>query len=309
MTNIHVALTFDDNYLEQSIVLMTSILVNKNDDEQIFFHILDGGLNEESKQKLWDLKNCVIEIHSVDSEIFKNYKKADYYPVSMLYTMILPDIIDVDKLIYLDSDMVVNSSLIELLQIDLDDNYVAAVEDANGKKYAKRFGLKSDLKFFNTGVMLINCTKWRADNIPQRAVEISMKNTGTIFGYDQTVLNQLFEGKVEFLDLKWNLQYCPLNVWATYNDKNEYKNAIKTPSIVHYVGDYKPWKQGLGCFNPKQENYFKYHKLTAYAFPDYEKWLKEDKSAAYKGLIAFIKRYPLFFLRRRFWKNLVNTSL
>lgn len=304
MENINIALTFDDNYLEQSVVLITSILANKSADEKIIFHILDGGLSDVSKELLKKIENCAVEFYKVDPEIFRNYKKADYYPVSMLYTMILPDVIDADKLIYLDSDMVVNSSLKELWQTDFENNYIAAVEDANGKKYVKKFGLKHNSKFFNTGVMLVNCKKWREDNIPERAVAVSMANTGTRFGYDQTVLNQLFENKVKFLNLKWNLQYCPINVWATYDDKEEYKSAIKNPSIVHYVGDYKPWKKGLGCFNPKQEDYFKYHKMTCYAFSDYKKWKMEDKLLAYKGIIAFIKRYPLFFLKKLFWKNL-----
>lgn len=301
--NIHVALTFDDNYLEHSIVLMTSILANKYDDDQIFFHIVDGGLTQKSFDKLFGMQNCSVEIHKVDENLFKNYVKSDYYPVSMLYTMILPDVINVDRLIYLDSDMIVNSSLKELSEMDLGDNYIAAVEDANGKKYAKRFGLKFDSKFFNTGVMVLNCNKWRADNIMARAVEISMANTGTRFGFDQTVLNQLFEGKVKYIDLKWNLQYCPINVWATYDDIEQYKYAIKNPNIVHYVGDYKPWKKGLGCFNPRQENYFKYHKLTSFAFENYEQWKKQDKLFAYKGLLAFIKRYPLFFFKKQFWRS------
>lgn len=303
MENIHVALTFDDNYMEHSIVLMTSILANKRDDETIFFHIVDGGLNDFSKRIIRNMKNCSIEFHSVDKKIFEKYKKTDYYPVSMLYTMILPALISVDKLIYLDSDMVVNSSLRELWDTDLKDNYVAAAEDCNGKKYAKRFSLKAESRFFNTGTMLINCKKWLADDIPHRAAKISMDNTGTTFGFDQTVLNQLFEGKVEFLDLKWNLQYCPINVWPTYDDVEQYKNAIKSPNIVHYVGDYKPWKQGLGCFNPKQNDYLKYHQLTYYAYPDLQKWKKDDKAAAYKGVLALVKRYPLFFLKKQFWKN------
>jgi len=309
MENIHVALAFDDNYLEHSIVLMTSILANKNDNEKIFFHIIDGGLNDRSKEILWNMKNCVINFYTVDKSVFEHYKKSDYYPISMLYTMILPDVINVDKLIYLDSDMVVNSSLTELWQINLEDNFVAAIEDANGKKYAKRFGLKIDSKFFNSGVMLINCKKWLENDIPHRAAKISMEKTGTTFGFDQTVLNQLFEDKVKFLDLKWNLQYCPINVWPTYENIDEYKKAILNPNIIHYVGDYKPWKQGLGCFNPKQENYFRYHKLTCFAFSDYKKWHLEDKSKSYKGILALIKRYPLFFLRKQFWKNLRYTSL
>lgn len=306
METIHVAMTFDDNYAEHSVVLMTSILVNKKEDEQIYFHIVDGGLSESTKKMLSEIKNCTVSFYSVDPKIFENYVKKDYYPVSMLYTMILPDIISVDRLIYLDSDMVVNSSLSELWQMPLEDNYVAAVEDANGKKYAKRYNLQDGSKFFNTGTMLINCVKWHENHIPHKAVKMSMENTGTNFCYDQTVLNQLFEGKVKFIDYKWNLLYCPLNVWPTYEDRIQYKNAIKNPSIIHYVGDFKPWKQGLGCFNPKQGDYFKYHKLTSYAFNNYAKWFMQDKIGSYKGLIAFVKRYPLFFLRRQFWKNLLK---
>lgn len=299
---MNIALTFDDNYLEQSIILMTSILANGN--ERVTFHIVDGGLSEDSKTTLKKFPNCEVKFYSVDENIFKDYVKSDYYPVSMMYTMVLPELIDVERLIYLDSDMVVNSSLKELYEMDFEDNYIAAVEDANGKKYVKKFGLKPTSKFFNTGVMLVNCAKWRADKISDKAVEFAMAHTGTRFGYDQTSLNLLLEGKVKFIDLKWNLQYCPINVWATYDDELQYKNAIKNPNIIHYVGDYKPWKKGLSYFNPKSADYFKYHKLTSYALEDYKAWEKEDKKLAYKGLLAFVKRYPLFFTRKMFWKNL-----
>lgn len=324
METIHIALTFDNNYVEQSVVLMTSILANKGN-ENIHFHILDGGLNIKTKKRIFEINNCKTEFHLVNTELFKNYKKTDYYPQSMLWTMILPDIIPVNKLLYLDCDMVVNTSLRELWQTDLDDNYIAAVEDANGKKYAKRFGLKKNpvntstglakqrtkgfSKFFNTGTMLINCQKWHKDDIPKKAVEMSMNNTGTALGYDQTVLNKLFEDKVKFLDLKWNLQYCPINIWSTYDSLAEYKDAIETPAIIHYVGDYKPWKPGLGCFNPKQKDYFKYQKLTSFAKKCYPLWFTFDRLFLIRGIWALIKRYPTFFLRKQFWTNIKNNFL
>lgn len=299
---MHIALTFDDNYLEQSVVLMTSILVSGNDG--VIFHIIDGGLSDKSKDILQNFKNCQVKFYSVDKNIFKDYVKSDYYPVSMLYTMILPELIDVERLIYLDSDIVVKSSLKELYQMDFEDNYICAVEDANGKKYVKKFGMNGTSKFFNTGVMLVNCAKWRYNKSSDKSIEFAMAHTGTRFGYDQTSLNILFEGKVKFIDLKWNLQFCPINIWATYEDDLQYKNAIENPNIIHYVGDYKPWKKGFSFFNPKSADYFEFHKLTAFAYSDYKIWAKEDRKLAYKGILAFIKRYPLFFTRKLFWKNL-----
>ena len=307
MQTIHVALAFDDKYSEQSIVLMTSILHNK-DEEKIHFHIADGGLSQDIKKQISNIQNCEITFHLVNKEIFQKYIKKDYYSESMLYSMILPDLISEDKLIYLDCDIVVNTSLKELWNIDFENNYIAAVEDANGKKYAKRFKMPPFLKFFNSGVMLINCKKWRQDDISSQAIEMSMKNTGTKLSYDQNVLNKLFEGNVKFLDLKWNLQYCPFNVWEIYDERAEYKNAIKNPAIIHYVGDFKPWKKGLGCFNPKQKDYLEYHKLTSFSYSDYKKWKVIDKLMSFKGIYAFIKRYPLFFLRKQFWQHLIINS-
>lgn len=303
METIHVALTFDDNYTEQSIVLMTSILHNKGD-EKIHFHILDGGLSDNNKNKVFGIKNCKITFHLVNTKLFENYKQKDYYPVTILWSLILPEVVRVDKLIYFDCDIVVNSSLKELWNTDLEDSYIAAVEDANGKKYSRKFRLKPWTKFFNSGVMVINCKKWRENKISKQALEFAMQHTGTKLGLDQNVLNKLFEGEVKFLDLKWNLQYCPINIWATFSDSEEYKNAINNPAIIHFVGDFKPWKIGLGCFNPKQYEYFRYHKMTLYAFNNYRMWKNFDKLLFIRGIWAYIKRYPLFFMRKQFWNSL-----
>ncbi len=300
METIHAAITHNDNYTEYCVTTMTSIVANKTD-ENIVFHIIDGGLSEASKQKILKVPDCEVVFDKVNTDMFKQYKQADYYPVTILFTMILPDIVNVDKLLYLDCDLVVNSSLKELWQMDIEDNYLIAVEDANGVKYAKKFGLKKGSKFFNTGMMLINCKKWRENNIPQRAIEIALEKTGSAWGYDQTVLNQLFEGNVKYVDLKWNLQYCPINVYPTYDSKDEYRNAIKSANIVHFVGDYKPWKQGFSCFSPKNKDFFKYHAMTSYRWKNYKSWLFWDKVLSYRGILAYIKRYPLFLFRKNFW--------
>jgi len=295
METIHIALSFDDDYTEHSIVLMTSILANKTD-EKIHFHILDGGLSNLNKNKVFELKNCEITFHLI------NKKMA----VNNLFILSLADIISVDKLIYLDTDTIVNSSLKDIGELGLDDNYIAAVEDANGKKYAKRFRLVKGKKFFNSGVMVINCPKWRENNISARAVEIALQNTGAMLGDNQIILNQLFDGHVKFLDLKWNLQCCPINILTVYAQSEDYKSASENPAIINYAGDFKPWKKGLGCFNPKQKEYFKYHKMTSYAFKNYELWRILDKLMALRGIGSFIKSYPLFFTKKLFWKNLVT---
>src|SRR5574344_1261292 len=215
---IHIALTFDNNYLEPAMVMMTSVLMNKKDDEEIVFHIIDGGFTDASKRVISSMENCCIEYHKVDTKIFKNYKRSQYYSVSVLWRLLLPDLVKLDKIIFLDCDLVVEDSLSKFWNIDLEDNYVAAVEDPNGKKYAKRYKFEKGSKFFNAGVLVINCKKWREENIPKRSIKLAMENVGNDLCCDQTILNMLFEKHVKFLDLKWNLEFSPLNIWATYKN-------------------------------------------------------------------------------------------
>lgn len=301
METIHIALTFDDNCIEQSIVLMTSVLANKGD-ENIHFHIFDGGIKEKYKKKIFDIKNCEVTFHFVNNKIFDNCKYNKKNPLYKFYKVVLPAILNLDKILYLNCDAVVNTSLIKLWQTEFDDKYIAAVEDAQGKNYLKRCGLKQRSRFFNTDIILLNCPKWIDDNIPARAVEMLKKNPSA--RNEQAVLNILFHGQIKILDLKWNLQYCPIAIWPTYNIMDKYLEAIEKPSIINFSNDFKPWKKGLGYFNPRQEDYFKYHKLTSFKFENYKKWSMFDKLMSIRGLLLFIKSSPLFFTNKQFWKNL-----
>lgn len=285
METIHIALSFDDDYAESCIVLMTSLLLNKGD-EKLHFHILDFGISSDLKRQIFDLSNCEISFHLINNKILDYCNKAGFPRVCSLGSLILPEVIRVDKIIYLDSDMVARTSLKELWQMDFDDNYVIAVEDINCKKLTKKFGLSDGSKIFNQGLMLVNCKKWLDDEISKSAINLS-KNDPNLKA--KGLLNKLFESKVKFADFKWNFQYSSRTNNLTPETKNEYEIASLQPCIIHYSGDFKPWKKGLGCFNPRQNDFLKYHKLTCYAHEDYKQWKSHDKMLSIKGFFAIIK--------------------
>lgn len=306
METIHVALIFDDNYVEHSIVLMTSVLYNKADDEKIHFHILDSGLSNKSKTQIFELKNCEITFHLIKNKVFDDHKKKKNNPVSTLWTTILPEIIKLDRLIYLNTESVVNSSLKELWQTELGDNFIAAVEDSRGKKYSKRLRLNPWSKFFSPGVMVLNCVKCREENISKKAQGVFIRSNKS--EPEDIILNRLFEGKVKFVDLKWNLQYCPIWVFDVCYNPDDYIQAIKSPAIVNYVGDFKPWKKGLGCLNPKQQDYLKYRQMTSYAFKNHKRWELLDKLTSFRGILIFAKQHPFFWANKNFWNILIKRS-
>ncbi|MDD3435543.1 MAG: glycosyltransferase family 8 protein [Candidatus Gastranaerophilales bacterium] len=250
MKTIHLALAFDDDYIEPGIVLMTSVLLNKAD-EKIHFHILDMGLSSENKKEIFEFSDCKITFHLLNDK------------EKIFWKILLPEIVQTERIIYLDADIVVKNSLKELWQTNLSEDYIGVVENFDRTKSFK----------FNSGVMLVNAQKWLEDEIPRRAMKILQEDESC-----EEVLNKLFEEKIRFLDLKWNFQCSPMN------------KIIKQPYIIHYTGGFKPWIKGFGCFNPMQKEYFKYHKLTDYAYSDYKFWQMQDKLLAFKGLFKLIKR-------------------
>ena len=302
---IHIALAPDDKYTEHAVVCAISVLENMRD-SNLVFHILDGGLCEASKRSFLVLaevyKNVQIIFEKIDISIFK---KAENRPIQTLFPMLLPEIKNCNNLkriIYLNSDIVVKNSLKPLWDMDFENNYVLAVEDIESKKYSKKY-LKSKGKFFNTGLMVINCDMWRRDEISLRAVKMAIDNSSTGYGFSDVVLNILLSGFVKFIDLRWNLQYSPMDIYPEFENFEEYKNAVKNPCVVHYFGKYKPWLIGFGCFCPYQEDYLRFHKLTLYRKENYKKWIAQDKCSSLKGFFHFIFMHPFFLLECGFWKN------
>lgn len=301
---IHIAIAHNDNYTEYAVVALTSVCETTRS-ENLVFHILDGGLSENSKRSLIQIsqsyKNAKIEFNRIDDSILKKYKLSGY-PERTFWSVLVPqvkEISELERVIYLEADIVAKESLKPLWEMDFEDNFVLAVEDAKGKKYSKKY-LDKRSKFFNTGLMVINCKKWNENNIPERAVYMALKNSKKHVRYDKIALNKLFAQKVKFLDLRWNLQYCPINIWAEYEDSQEYAKAIKNPAIIHYTGVYKPWRKGFGYYQPKQEDYLRAHKLTEFRLESYAAWQREDKASKHWGFFNLFLKHPLFFLDKKY---------
>lgn len=71
----------------------------------------------------------------------------------------IPKYIKEDKVLYLDSDLIVNSSLVELFNIDLENHYIGAVIDPHSQEYHK------DYIEYNAGVLLVNNALWKEVNL------------------------------------------------------------------------------------------------------------------------------------------------
>ena len=291
MNNINVCLSCDDNYSKYAGVVISSILANANEDDCLSIYILDGGISEEHKKQIESLKSikdCSIEFVSVNPDMFEEYAKIKthkYITLPTYYRLKLPTLIAVDKIIYLDCDIIVNSSLSNLFNTDLGINLVAGAKDLNKRE------LKKNPTYVNAGMLIFNLKEMRKENTEKAFLNWTKENADKIKTGDQTIINMVCKGKIKILDGAWNVQS------SNFTNRSSYTN---NPKIIHFVCKNKPWKKN--CFSYHKNLYFKYLQLTPWKLDN-----KELKQALKPTMFEYVKYRPLFLLRPRFYVAFFKT--
>ncbi len=266
---IHIIFAINDSYSAQCAVVITSIL--KNSKAFFHFHVLDGGISESNKNKIAKLKRVRdfnISYHDMKNFDFSELPlNRDWISVETYYRLFIPDIIDktINKVIYLDCDIIVKGDLFNLYNTDLGNNLFGAVLDETYKDNAERLGIK---KYFNAGVLIFNLAKLREINLASKCIEFYKQNNKKIIYQDQDILNGLFSENTKYVPFIWNVtsllylkDVCENNL---YISAEEQVQALKTPMIIHYTGGgrNKPWVEN--SIHPLAYEYFNYLKFTPY---------------------------------------------
>lgn len=250
-----ICLSADDNYAKYMGTTIASILSNSKEDDEIYFHlIVDDDVTDDSKNKLLSLKkikNCEMKFYIPDVDKYKKwYELGNYksFSPAMFYRLSIAELIkNVDKVLYLDCDIIVNDSLKELFEIDINNYYIITVKDIYF------LDSKKDINesYFNSGVILVNSKLWLESNVSELFENYYLNNYKNIYG-DQDILNYCLKDKVKYLDNIWN--YFPLK--SLYDGK-----PIKDIKILHYAAAVKPWNDNGRVFYFADE-FWKYYQLT-----------------------------------------------
>lgn len=257
---INIVFTVDDKFKDYLYTAMVSILINSHKNDFLSFYVIDAGLSNQTKydiEKLKNIKNFLIEYQKLTDDVFKDFpinpilKSKVYY-----YRFKIPELFPkINRALYLDTDILVMDSLRFLFDLDLGDNIVAFGPNANleGQLQNARLGLKSQHIYFNAGIMLIDCKKWKEKKIYEQAKSVALKMYDSLKFADQDILNIIFENNYKMFTPKYNLwpgmnfdSYTPTlehyKIWFSHtNIENEViVEAIKKPTIIHFAGGAKP---------------------------------------------------------------------
>lgn len=145
MEKINICLACDDNYSQYAGVLIASILTNAQEDDDLAIYILDDGISETHKNEILSLKSikdCEINFICVNKDMFSEYKDVGtigYISFATFYRLKLPSMLpNIKRIIYLDCDMVVCSSLKELYNSDIKDCCIGGCLDIGWKKLFRK---------------------------------------------------------------------------------------------------------------------------------------------------------------------------
>lgn len=257
----HILVTLDRNYLKVLSVMLYSL--SQSDPEGVYtVYVVNNTLTEEDFASLSALlpRTELVNVQ-VPEDLLQNAPVSDRYPTEMYYRLFaaryLPQ--QLERILYLDPDLVVLHSLRSLYQIDFDGKLFAAASHIESRTFRelnrRRLHLSEHAKYLNSGVMMMNLALLRKES-PQTIIDYIQSHKATLLLPDQDVLNALYADRTVPLDpLVYNLgeKYLRLkNLHLPPAEKLTLDWVRSNTAIVHYYGRNKPWKEhyrgNLGIF-------------------------------------------------------------
>ncbi len=231
----------DAPFLKYTTVSLRSMMDNAAQARRYHVHILHTGIPKEAQSGILEMQNGSFKITFDDvsfylDEICERLPLRDYYSNSTYYRMFIADMYpEFDKALYIDSDTVVNGDISELFDTDVSNYDLAACreqamvqEDVYGTYVEACLGLNR-YSYFNAGVILINCKRFREKNMLDAFVNL-LGIYDCRVTQDEDYLNIMCKDHVLFLPQYWNAEVFGVMEYPPHECR-----------IIHYIMVSKPW--------------------------------------------------------------------
>ncbi|WP_286035135.1 glycosyltransferase family 8 protein [Megamonas hypermegale] len=231
-SNIHIGYGIDNNYARCCASSISSFCIN-NPGRNFNFHIMSKDLSTVNKNRFKQLAQIYsinICIYEININTLTKLPTQVHLPIATYFRFILPLVLDnVDKLFYIDADILCLQNADDLFNINLDDNIIGAVPDLPwmNKKRNKALNLKNHI-YFNAGMLIIDINKWNKFDTFTKVLQVIQNNPKNFRYLDQDALNIVLTNHIQYLDTKFN---C-----IDINSISQ-KNII----LLHFAAHPKPW--------------------------------------------------------------------
>ena len=231
----------DDAFVKFTIVSMHSLIKNASKEHHYVIHILHTEISDEMKAMVNRLAGENFEIQFIDvtnylQTISEKLPLRDYYSKTTYYRLFIAEMFpQYSKALYLDSDTVILGDVSELYLTDIGDAYLGAcheqvmVQTREFGTYVEKVVGVSRYNFFNAGLMLINCDRFRLHFVLDKFIDY-LHYYNFVVTQDEDYLNLICKDHVYWLDQRWNTE--------TYGN---IAYPVQQAKMIHYIMTNKPW--------------------------------------------------------------------
>lgn len=247
--HIHVAVACDGNYIMPLAAMLVSLVARLDSQCELVIHVLGTELSQDAWRKLqaslpakrvsWnhiELQSSLLTDHGFKSRPYEHISSVCFF------RLLLPELLptDLQKVLYLDCDLIICKDITGLWCTDIQDVPLAAVTEWDqdaclasspaGVRRYQELGMPAEQPLFNAGVLLLNLEHWRRTRLAQRAFNYIREVGGDVRWYEQEALNVVSKGEYREIESHWNV---PASIATLLPDEQV--------SIVHYLAARKPW--------------------------------------------------------------------
>ncbi len=262
----------DDYYAKYLGISMLSLFQSNKDFADIVVFILDCGIRDGNKEKLKSIAgkyNREIIFKSAEDavsglDLHMGARKIAIAAYARLYlSSIIPE--SYDRVLYLDCDTIIRDSVADFWNVDLEGYLIAGVRDTVDNFFLKKIGMNPDEYYINDGIIVINLSGWRANQLEKQFIDFIRAFHGNVPHHDQGTINAVCRNKKLIVSPRYNATSNIFSFSAktikriyfmdSFYSQEELDEARKHPAILHFttglVG--RPWEEN--CTHPRKEAY------------------------------------------------------
>lgn len=310
---IHVIIVSSDYYIPYVSVLIRSMVDNKNNDDNLIIHIVSPDLKQETKDILnKTFKDVILDYLDVKPALVDDFENCTLMHIKTNicnYKLKFAEILDLDKAICLEGDMVVLGSLSPLYNMDISSVPMAAVPDPICSSIQEYYDIPAKYKYVNTGFFLANFKYWRKQGVAETFKKINEKYKKTKYFtslLDQNIFNIAFYKNIKYLSYCYN--FCAA---IEYNNVSKDQLMENEPLVVHWADWRKPWEQEVNLSNlfwyyAQKTPYYGVilQRMMKYNAQNIENSVKSNSIGICQAdeylYISYVMQHPIYFRFKKF---------
>ncbi len=245
---IQVLFCCNPDFYQHLAVTLVSML-DSNPQTRFDSHVITSSRDQPRLEKLLGsvegYPNLSLTIHDFSLKDYAHFFVDQHITLESYLRIFAAEILsaEIDKILYLDCDLVVLGDLRELWAVDINGYVLGGAIDPYALFRREALGIPADRPYVNCGVLLLNLVKWRTEKISERLVRYIEAHGNDLTFHDQDAMNAVLHHGILTLDYKWNVQAGMYRVGPQPYPRADsaIREARRRPAIIHYSSGEKPW--------------------------------------------------------------------